>query len=247
MKKFYYQLKIKEGLDDDSGYSIPHWGKAIFKGIVQAENSKKAREIIKNDIFEREFKKGVDDVLLSVLEVTEDRKYLEEFFEPRVCKYCGRTWTPANNEYYGDFCCRACYEQYEYEKRIEDNDEEAYISLDWYESFPVIYRIHDKKNDKNYIGQTIRSFTLRWWEHYKAWIQKVENTSITDFEFTILEVFSKTITKEKLSEREQYWINKYDAINNGYNGRNELNKDKYNTLLKKPLFAFSCDSGNDKG
>lgn len=72
MKRFYYQLKIKE-LDGEGEYSCLYWGKAIFKGIVSAETSKQARKIIKEEIFERDFKKG-DDVLLSVLEITPESK-----------------------------------------------------------------------------------------------------------------------------------------------------------------------------
>lgn len=216
-KKFYYQLKFKEQYGEGE-YSYSHWGKATLKGIVVAENSKKAREIIKNDIFERDFKRG-EDVLLTVLEVTPDRQYLEDFFKPRICKYCGRTWTPANNEYYGDYCCRACYEQSEFDRRLQDD--ELFISADWHESYPVIYRIYDRKNNKNYIGQTIRPFTLRWWEHYKAWIQKVENTTITDFEFSVIEILPKNTSKEELSAREQFYIEKYNALNDGYNSRNE--------------------------
>lgn len=222
MKKFYYQLKCKQYNNNEYAVMPEYWGNAILKGIVTAENSKKAREIIKNDIFERDFKKG-GDILLTVLEITPDRQYLEDFFKPRVCKYCGQTWTPANNEYYGLFCCRACYEQYEYERRIQED--ELFISADWHEAYPVIYRIYDKKNNKNYIGQTIRPFTLRWWEHYKNWIKRVENTTITDFEFTVLEILPKSTDKNTLSQREQFYIEKYDALNNGYNSRNEVKED----------------------
>lgn len=222
MKDFYYQLKVKE-FHDGEYCSGDFWGRATLKGIVEAESSKQAREIIKKDILNREIKRG-DDVLLSVLEITPNREYLREFFKPRTCLFCGRIWTPATTEYYGEYCCRACYEQHVIKKRQEEN--EIFMSSDWNENFPVIYRIHDKKNDKNYIGQTIRAFTLRWWEHYKSWIQRVEGTSITDFEFSILEIFPKNTSKETLSSREQFYIEKYDSLNKGYNNRNEKTETK---------------------
>ena len=50
MKKFYYQLKCKEYNNNEYAIHSEYWGKAILKGIVSAENSKKAREIIKKDI-----------------------------------------------------------------------------------------------------------------------------------------------------------------------------------------------------
>lgn len=222
MKDFYYQLKVKE-FHDGEYCSGDFWGRATLKGIVEAESSKKAREIIKKDVLNREIKKG-DDILLSVLEITPNREYLREFFKPRVCLFCGGTWTPATTEYYGKYCCRACYEQAM--QKQKQNEEEIFMSPDWNENFPVIYRIYDKKNNKNYIGQTIRAFTLRWWEHYKNWIQYVKGTLITDFEFSILEIFPKNTSKEILSNREQFYIEKYDSLNNGYNNRNEKTEIK---------------------
>lgn len=215
MKKFYYQLKVK----DEQGY----WSyNGFFKGLVEAENSKKAREYIKSEILDKDIKKG-DDVLLTVLEITEDKKYLLDFFTPRICKWCGHSYSYANNEYFGEFCCRACYEQFK-EKDREINSE-IYFSSDFNTSYPVIYRIYDKKHNKNYIGQTIRAFTLRWWEHYKAWINSLNDSEITDFEFSVLEVFPKGISKEDLTVKEQYYINKFDSLNNGYNSINAKSEE----------------------
>ena len=50
MKKFYYQLKCKQYNNNEYAVMPEYWGNAILKGIVTAENSKKAREIIKNRI-----------------------------------------------------------------------------------------------------------------------------------------------------------------------------------------------------
>ena len=52
MKDFYYQLKVKE-FHDGEYCSGDFWGRATLKGIVEAESSKKAREIIKKDILEK--------------------------------------------------------------------------------------------------------------------------------------------------------------------------------------------------
>lgn len=198
---------------------MDYWSSAFFKGLVEAEDCKSARQFIKSCILDNEMKKD-NNLLLSIIEVKEDTQYLLDMFKPKECAYCGTVYTFANNEYYGQYCCRTCYEQAKLEQRKEDN--EIFFSSDWCESYPCIYRIYDRKNNKNYIGQTIRAFTLRWWEHYKNWIQRVENTSITDFEFTVLEQFSKDITKEELSQKEQYYIDKYNAFTEGYNSRNEV-------------------------
>lgn len=224
MKQFYYQIKVKE---EDNYY----WSKPVMKGIVTAETSKQAREIVKNSVLERDIKKG-DDVLLSIIEVTEDKQYLVDFFKPRVCKYCGRVFNNTITGFYSsEFCCENCYELYNYEHL----DVNKYLqareidNIGFYECNLVIYRIYNKITKKNYIGQTIRSFTLRWWEHYKAWV-KYAPEGITAFEFSVLEEFTKEQIKQNpkmLSEREQYWIDYYDAFNNGYNSRNETSKVEY--------------------
>ena len=38
----------------------------------------------------------------------------------------------------------------------------------------------------------------------------------------MLEILPKTVTKEELSQREQYYIDKYNALTEGYNSRNEV-------------------------
>jgi len=233
MKQFYYQLKVKEkNYDVYTKQSYFDWTyRPVMRGIVEAESSKEARKKIKEEIFEKEIKKG-DDVLLSIIEVKEDTKYLLDFFKPRVCKHCGRTFDTATSEtfgQYGDFCSKVCYDLYNYQnfdfsRYIQSKD---FNALDWTDCNPVIYRIHNKKTGRNYVGQTIRSFTLRWWEHYKAWIDKCPDGDITTFEFTVLEEFSKEDVRKNdklLSEREQYWIDYYQCLDKdkGYNSRREV-------------------------
>ena len=57
------------------------------------------------------------------------------------------------------------------------------------------------------------------------WI-KLQPEGISSFQFSVLEEFTKQEVRDNpniLNEREQYWINFYDAINNGYN---QLNVEK---------------------
>ena len=237
MKQFYYQLKVKMKEPDiwntsEKGY-FEAWSSPIMRGIVDAEDSKSARKKIKEEIFEKEIKRG-DDILLSIIEVKEDTQYLLDFFKPRVCKQCKKTFNTSMSNYFshgGEFCSKACYDLYTYET-LNNLDIDAILKkkefdyVDWTECNPVIYRIYNRKSQKNYVGQTIRSFTLRWWEHYKAWI-KYQKDDITNFEFSILEEFNKDEIKQNenlLSEREQYWINYYNALdeNFGYNSRREV-------------------------
>lgn len=236
MKDFYYQVKTRQYIRNDDRFAekpyIKIWSNVQYRGIVEAENSKKAREKVKNEIFDKKIIKNKDaDVLLSIIEITPQKSYLKKFFEPRVCKHCGRTFDVSISDYYSsEFCCEACYETYsmmnfDINKMVQSR-ELNYI--EFMESNPVIYRIRNKINGKNYIGQTIRSFTLRWWEHYKSWIKK-QPEGIENFDFSVLEEFTKEEIKRNpdlLKQREQYWIDKYDAIENGYNSRNEVSNVK---------------------
>lgn len=84
-----------------------------------------------------------------------------------------------------------------------------------------IYKIVNQINGKVYIGQTIH-FQRRWSEHkakamesnptrklYKA----MKEYGIENFSFEIVECCEI----EELNERELYWIDYYDSIDNGYN------------------------------
>lgn len=86
-----------------------------------------------------------------------------------------------------------------------------------------IYRITNKVNGSTYVGSAI-NFKKRWSWHRKdlkakrhrnkylqnAWHDYGEDTFI----FSILEICAK----EKLIEREQYWINSFNCVRpNGYN------------------------------
>lgn len=87
-----------------------------------------------------------------------------------------------------------------------------------------IYKITNLINQKSYIGQSI-NIEKRWVTHKYESIndkQKAYNYSIhqafrkygiDNFSFEILEL----LPKEKLNEKEIYWINFFDSYNNGYN------------------------------
>ena len=86
-----------------------------------------------------------------------------------------------------------------------------------------IYKITNKINGKIYIGQTIQKPIERFYQHCaKSAKGEVLNMPIhkailkygkNNFSFEILE----TINKNKLNERERYWISYYDSYNSGYN------------------------------
>lgn len=87
-----------------------------------------------------------------------------------------------------------------------------------------IYKIENKINHKIYIGQS-KDIALRWKHHeweanncnqvqYNYTIHRAfRKYGLSNFDFTILE----ECKPEQLDEREQYYIQLYDSLYNGYN------------------------------
>lgn len=84
-----------------------------------------------------------------------------------------------------------------------------------------IYKITNNKNEKVYIGQSQNMYE-RWKQHRTALkngnhpnkeMQKDWSKSSRGFRWDVVEYCSL----EKLNEREKYWIDKYNSIEEGYN------------------------------
>lgn len=99
------------------------------------------------------------------------------------------------------------------------------------DSYGLIYAIKCKVNKLIYIGQTIKSAEERFTEHKKAWEASKDrdenNTRLLFQAFTsfgidnfYIEVLEDNIKNQELTTRENYWINKYDAL--GANGLNMI-------------------------
>ena len=85
-----------------------------------------------------------------------------------------------------------------------------------------IYKIINQVNGKMYIGQTTLSIKERWKSHNNSWklfndcralYAAFDKYGIENFEIEQVEECSN----EEIDEREQFWIQKYDTYNNGYN------------------------------
>lgn len=86
-----------------------------------------------------------------------------------------------------------------------------------------IYKITNKINEKIYIGKTLQPIYIRFKEHCKdAFRDRNEKRPLyaamrkhgtESFEIELIE----EISIDKLSEREMYWIEKYNSYHNGYN------------------------------
>lgn len=235
MKEFYYQIKGKKNLEFyDSNYeqgTMPsNWVfPPIFVGKVSAEDRKEAHEKI-NQEYNKKFPLRVltkdlesNDFLLAIQEMKEGC-YEESLFKDRVCEECGQKfrrvdlYNDNNNTYKGTcYCSEECNQIAREKRKLEE------VVTGWNTSsgnLPVIYKITNKKTNMCYIGQTKQSFTLRWWQHFKwgntncKFYQAIKESSLIDWIFEIIEIVPEG---EKLSEREQFYINKFNSIEQGYN------------------------------
>ena len=87
-----------------------------------------------------------------------------------------------------------------------------------------IYSITNVINGKRYIGQST-NIKKRWQKHHTEYKNPKANTydypiykairkyGLEYFDFQVLEYCDA----DKLNEREVYWIDKYDTLNDGYN------------------------------
>ena len=86
----------------------------------------------------------------------------------------------------------------------------------------IIYKIKSKTTNKVYIGQTSKSTIDNRQNRHKKDMEKgdthlyraMRQYGFDDFEFSIVE---ENIPIDMLSQREIYWIAKYDSFNTGYN------------------------------
>ena len=102
-----------------------------------------------------------------------------------------------------------------------------------------IYKITNKVNGKVYIGQSIRPIEQRFQRHINDAVNNILDThfarAIRKYgkENFYIELVETCDNQTELNLREQYWIRKYDSINNGYNETDATSKCGGNTYMSK--------------
>lgn len=102
-----------------------------------------------------------------------------------------------------------------------------------------IYKITNIQNNKVYIGQTIRPIQQRFQRHINDALNNVLNThfarAIRKYgkENFVIEEIDKAQTQDELNKKEQYWINYYNSVEEGYNETNAISKCGGNTYRSK--------------
>lgn len=86
-------------------------------------------------------------------------------------------------------------------------------------AYGIIYRAHNLVNNKNYIGQTIKSLDTRKNAHYSKYSNCVyfhkalEKYAKTDWEWLIID---EAENQQELDNKEKYWIAFYKSNNSEY-------------------------------
>lgn len=102
-----------------------------------------------------------------------------------------------------------------------------------------IYKITNIQNNKVYIGQTIRPIEQRFKRHINDALNNILDThfarAIRKYgkENFIIEQIDTAQTQEELNQKEQYWIQYYNSVNEGYNETDAISKSGGNTYQSK--------------
>lgn len=109
-----------------------------------------------------------------------------------------------------------------------------------------IYKITNIQNNKVYIGQTIRPIKDRFHRHVN---DALNNNLDTHFarairkygkDSFIIEIIDEAINQTELNQKEQYWIQYYNSIQDGYNETDAISKCGGNTYKSKTLEEMSA-------
>ena len=102
-----------------------------------------------------------------------------------------------------------------------------------------IYKITNIQNNKVYIGQTIRPIQDRFHRHINDALNNILDThfarAIRKYgkDNFIIEQIDQAQTQNKLNKKEQYWIQYYNSVQNGYNETDAISKCGGNTYQSK--------------
>lgn len=102
-----------------------------------------------------------------------------------------------------------------------------------------IYKITNIQNQKVYIGQTIRPIEQRFHRHINDAMNNILDThfarAIRKYgkDNFVIEEIDSAKTQNELNEKEHYWIQYYNSVNNGYNETDAINKCGGNTYFSK--------------
>lgn len=226
MKKFFYQLKTKVD-PSRKDYHYSGW-EVVWFDVVEADDKASAKKKIESEysgiIAEKATKKNKDTLDYKLYLIELDQHHEDFWLADRTCSVCGNQYNILRSHQFGEgyanreICSKYCHESRKMEKEFGNYFEGNGRNK------PTIYKITNKNTGKVYIGKTVQVFTLRWYQHFfqpseSKFHQAIKESKPTDWTFEVIEIVygSKRTDDPIVLEREQYWIDQYDSINNGYN------------------------------
>lgn len=102
-----------------------------------------------------------------------------------------------------------------------------------------IYKITNIQNNKIYIGQTIRPIQKRFLRHLTDALNQIKDNHLSRAirkygkDSFIIEEIDTASSQQELTIKENYWINYYNSVKNGYNETDALYKCSGNTYKYK--------------
>lgn len=109
----------------------------------------------------------------------------------------------------------------------------------------IIYKITNLETGEVYIGQTIRTLEQRFNRHKNDAINNVLDTHFArairkyGVDAFKAEVIDTATTQEELNQKEQYWIQYYNSVEDGYNETDAISKCGGNTYQSKTAEEMS--------
>ena len=153
--------------------------------------------------------------------IKEYRKQNAEYYAEYNAKY-----RKQNAEYYAEYLAEY------YQQKVEQSliEIKAYVKknpqrYDYNpneEIYGIIYLVHNIKSDKYYVGQTINSFDIRYqsgwlYEHSFKDAVKEDLELYGESSFEYIKIFKVAHTQQDLDRLEAYYIDYFNAYDNGYN------------------------------
>lgn len=102
-----------------------------------------------------------------------------------------------------------------------------------------IYKITNIQNNKIYIGQTIRPVEQRFHRHISDALNNILDThfarAIRKYgkDSFVVETIDTAQTQDELNQKERYWIQYYNSVQEGYNETDAISKCGGNTYQSK--------------
>ena len=102
-----------------------------------------------------------------------------------------------------------------------------------------IYKITNIQNNKIYIGQTIRPVEQRFHRHISDALNNILDThfarAIRKYgkDSFVVETIDVAQTQDELNQKERYWIQYYNSVQEGYNETDAISKCGGNTYQSK--------------